>query len=164
MFSKWCQVVAAIMVAGLGSVSASADADFIKAFKACKAEADSVARLACFDRLEVGDVRRSAVAVQKSAEDEFGAEDLDSRHKANVATRAETMTAKILEAGTTRSGKSFFILENGQMWRQIKADTSKFRLPKNFKSITVTIERKSLGAHVLRITGKSRKVKVRRIR
>lgn len=154
---------AALLFAG-GSYTATADSAFLTAFTACKKVEDSVERLACFDALEVKKQAASNTLNQDAREDDFGSEDIKERRELKEQQRAGSITVGLLEAGTSRTGKYFFVLSNGQVWRQLRADTSRFKVPKNLEGVEVSIERRSLGAHVLKIVGKSRSLKVQRIR
>lgn len=156
------------------SAASAADDDFLAAFKACRKIEDDAARLACFDGLDAKQAKAPAVAAapapkkltKEEKEDAFGASTIITKRKAEAKAEEDEelkeLTMALVETGKTRSGKYFFLLENGQMWRQIKADTTRLPLPKKLEGVTVTIKRKRLGSHSLTLKGRS--VRVKRIR
>ena len=164
----------ALLLSPLATAPVAADDDFLTAFKACQKIENDASRLACFDGLDTRQARVPAVATaptpkkltQEEKEDAFGASTIITKRKAEAKAEEDEelneLTMALVETGKTRSGKYFFLLENGQMWRQIKADTTRLPLPKKLDGVTVTIKRKKLGSH--RLTLKGRSVRVKRIR
>lgn len=69
-----------------------------------------------------------------------------------------SVSSGLLEAGKNRTGQYFFILENGQVWRQLPSDSTRVYIPKKLDGVTVTIKRKSLGSHILTLKGRSMRV------
>ena len=151
------------------TMATEADDNPITAFNACKKIIDREERLQCFDGLDFTKFEKQlhgskSAGRQRSADNDFGAGDLAKSKKKSTEDAPRTLTAGLLEVGKTRSGKYLFVLANGQMWRQIQADTSRLLIPKKLDGIKVVIQRRSLGSHTLKLEGKPRSVKVKRIR
>jgi len=140
-------------------------------------------RLACFDQLvgalttrEIAD----ASAIEDKAEDEtpppvvltaeerFGVGDLrksDDDKKREEKEKIKSLTASVVDIARNGYGKYVVILENGQVWRQLKADSGKLRVPKSgAEGMRVEIKRRSLGAHALYLAGENRGIRVERIK
>ena len=75
----------------------------------------------------------------------------------------QSITATASEFARTPRGKALFVLDNGQVWRQLDSDVSTVLDPpaRGFK---VTIERGAFGSYNLTIEGRSGLVKVARVR
>lgn len=163
MFLKRCHTGLLTGLLMIGAPAVAADVDFIEAFRACKAVDTNSERLACFDKLKPGTAQAKTISKADKIDD-FGSEDMKSRGRLAKENRLDHITTKLLDAGKTSSGKYFFVLANGQVWRQLRADTSRFYLPRKTSGAEVLIKRKSFGAHSLKIAGKGRTIKVKRIR
>ena len=72
--------------------------------------------------------------------------------------------ATVLEFGRTRRGKGLFILDNGQVWRQLDGDTAEVRDPPPDTTWKVTIENGVLGSYNLVIEGRNQIIKVSRLK
>jgi hypothetical protein len=72
--------------------------------------------------------------------------------------------ATVLEFGRTRRYRALFVLDNGQVWRQLDGDTAEVRDPPLDAVLKVTIERGALGSYNLIIDGKNEIIKVSRIK
>jgi|SRR5215831_3374156 len=73
--------------------------------------------------------------------------------------------ATVLEfARTGRRYRALFVLDNGQVWRQLDGDTAEVRDPPVDTTIKVTIERGALGSYNLMIDGRNGIIKVSRIK
>ena len=75
----------------------------------------------------------------------------------------QSITATASEFARTPRGKALFVLDNGQVWRQLDSDGSAVLDPpaRGFK---VTIERGAFGSYNLTIEGRGGLVKVTRLR
>jgi hypothetical protein len=75
----------------------------------------------------------------------------------------QSIAATVSEFAKTPRGKALFVLDNGQVWRQLDSDGSSVLDPpaRGFK---VTIERGAFGSYNLTIEGRSGLVKVARVR
>jgi len=74
------------------------------------------------------------------------------------------ITAAVIEFATTPRGKAIFILDNGQVWRQLDADSTVVLDPAPGATMKVTIERGALGSYNLTIEGRRSLIKVSRLK
>jgi hypothetical protein len=74
------------------------------------------------------------------------------------------ISASVIELARNAYGRSIFILDNGQVWKQIDGDQSDVAAPKEGEPMKVTIEKAILGSYSLSIDGRRGIVKVRRIK
>jgi len=74
------------------------------------------------------------------------------------------VASPVLEFARTPRGKAVFILENGQVWRQIDSDTTVVPDPDRGNAMKVKIERGFLGSYNLSIDGRNILVKVNRLK
>jgi hypothetical protein len=151
----------------------------------CKNIDDDSDRLACFDGLVSGFDSPAAVAAASNAEavpsesqtvapepvltavESFGAGDLvATQEKAGEERKKiKSLTASVIDIARNKRGQYIIILDNGQIWRQIRADTNKLRVPSaGAEGMSVVIKRKSLGAHALYLNGENRSIRVERIK
>jgi len=165
--------LAAITVTIAMSASGGAVAQGLTpALAACRGIVDDAGRLACFDSVASGleadaTVAASAVAQAPalSAQDLFGSEDLAStKERKKRENRKAVLSAGVIDIARNKRGKYVVILDNGQVWRQINADTDKLRVPKNATGLGVEIKRKALGAHLLKLDNGNRSIRVERIK
>jgi len=74
------------------------------------------------------------------------------------------ISAGVIELARSAHGRAIFILDNGQVWKQIDGDETRVpQLPES-KPIRVTIEKALLGSYALTVEGRSFMVKVRRLK
>jgi hypothetical protein len=145
----------------------------------CAEVTDSADRLKCFDRAATLAKTALTPSSQATAEtrsflDWFGF----SKPPTPPQTPAEYgktapppnpegitgITANVLEYAKTSRGLSVFILENGQIWRQLEGDTSVVRDPVPGAPMKVTIENGFLGSYNLTIEGRNGLIKVTRLK
>lgn len=146
--------------------------DLGRALIECRDISDDSNRLACFDNLANGlesgaQVVAEAPAPVLSPEEQFGVEDLaETKEKKKKESGAlKSLTAPVVDIGRNGRGKYVVILENGQIWRQLSADTGRLRIPSSgAEGLSVEIKRRSLGAHSLYLNGENRGIKVERIK
>ena len=115
----------------------------------CSAIADAAERLRCFDR-----AAPAAKEAQAPKAADFGKPTPLPREVAQVV-------ATVRELSRTVRGQAIFILDNGQVWRQIDGDAAAVR-----DSVTgskATIQRGFLDSFDLVIEGRNGLIKVRRI-
>ena len=74
------------------------------------------------------------------------------------------ITATVLEFAKTLRGKSVFILDNGQVWRQLDADGTEVWDPAPDTKMKVTIETGAMGSYNLTIQGRNASIKVSRLK
>ena len=74
------------------------------------------------------------------------------------------ITSTVIEFATTPRGKALFVLENGQVWRQLDADDTRVLPPDPGKPMKVTIEIGFMESYNLLIEGRNALIKVRRLK
>ena len=162
------------MISATAPAAVASEGSLLEAIRACGSIRTDAERLTCFDAISASEIARSSANAEAAAahnptlqekKDAFGAQAIIAREKSHARAQGDDdselneVTYKLLEAGTNRAGKLFFIMENGQVWRQLPADTGKVRIPRKLDDVEVTIKRKMLGSHMLIIKGRSIKVK-----
>lgn len=116
-------------------------------------EAELARREAELEERRRAEEARAAEEETRSAEDEFGAGEDEEQ--------LERFTSKVVDHGTTPTGKVWVELENGQKWRQKDSIRVRFRSSQeNF----VTIRRGLLGSFLMRVNDKGRSIRVHRVR
>ena len=74
------------------------------------------------------------------------------------------ITSNVLEFAKNAFGRSLFILENGQVWKQIDGDMTEVKDPRSGETMQVTIETAMFGSYNLHVKGQNGFVKVRRVK
>jgi hypothetical protein len=74
------------------------------------------------------------------------------------------ISGSVLEFARNAYGRAIFILDNGQVWKQIDGDQHEVAAPKEGEPMKVTIEKAIMGSFSLSIDGRRGIVKVRRIK
>lgn len=74
------------------------------------------------------------------------------------------ISSNVVELARNAYGRSIFILDNGQVWKQIDGDTTEVRDPSKGETMKVTIEKSLFGSFSLAIEGRRGIVKVRRVK
>lgn len=148
---------------------------------ACRDIADDSERLECFDQAvagidesalaSIGALKEDEIAAAEPAlspEERFGREDLQEakeERRKDEKKELKSLAAKVVEIAQNRRGKYVVVLDNGQVWRQLKADTNSLLIPSSDdEEISVEIKRRFLGAHVLSLVGDNRSIRVERIK
>lgn len=138
---------------------------------ACRGLADAAARLECFDRetaaLEANTAARSAASPRPvralDPKQQFGLpEQTVAKQEVAAGTRAAETAAievHISQVSQTANGRGIFTLDNGQVWRQVVADSEVLAR----QGDVVTISRGVLGSYWLQTKSK-RGCKVTRVR
>lgn len=168
-----------------GAAAGAAAQDLNSRLIECRSIADGAERLDCFDAAVAGleastpsDSRAAAAGDAKqtelaaaptlSPEERFGQEDLPKTKEEIQKEKKEkpdSLTASVVDIAKNRRDKYVVILENGQVWRQLNADTASLLLPSSDdEEIRVTIRRRFLGAHTLSLEGDNRSIRVERIK
>jgi len=169
------------LLAALAAPAAHADAsrDALAAIAKCADIADATERLKCFDAAMPG-VKNALAAPASEAPSKSLLEWFGFSRPPATATKAEdfgkpppeprpgeeidAITSTVLEFAKTPRGKAVFILENGQVWRQIDSDTTPVPDPERGTRMAVKIERGFLGSYNLTIGGRNILVKVNRLK
>ena len=141
------------LLCGIGTGAAAQD--FGGALLKCTGIADTSQRLACYDAL--------ARAPELPAK-QFGAEQLPRESNPAPAPEDNSITGTVTELSLTPFGRFVVTLDNGQIWRQLDADTARFVPPGNLAQASVTISRGALGSYNLQFAGQNGLYKVRRLK
>ena len=145
----------------------------------CADVTDGVDRLKCYDRAAA--MAKSALAAapkvaaeKKSWLDWFGFSKPPSPPQtteefgkgAPPAPQGEVtqVTSNVLEFAKTSRGEAVFILENGQIWRQLSGDSTNVKDPPPGTTMRVTIENGVFGSYNLIVEGRNTMVKVTRLK
>lgn len=145
----------------------------------CADIADAAERLRCFDaaaaRVKSALAAPAPEAPSKGLLDWFGfsrppepvtkPEDFGkATPEPPAAQEISEISSPVLEFARTPRGKAVFILDNGQVWRQIDSDTAVVPDPERGSRMTVKVERGFLGSYNLTIAGRNILVKVNRLK
>jgi len=164
-----------VLVAGPAHADTAQDA--LSEIAKCADIADSSERLKCFDAAVPR--AKSALAEQQAKEkrgilDWFGfsrprkpvtkPEEFGKPQPPSPPGEITQITSNVLEFATTPRGKAVFILENGQVWRQLDSDDSRVLEPLPGKPMKVTIDIGFLESYNLTIDGRKGLIKVRRLK
>jgi hypothetical protein len=174
--------VACTAVAAAGSARADETRDALADFVKCADVADTAKRLACFDAAAARGKAALAAPVpappvqsaqppkEKSWLERFGfskptpvtkPEDFGKPAPEPEVTQ---ISDTVLEFAKTARGKAVFILENGQVWRQIDGDATDVWAPAPGTKMKVTIEIGAFGSYNLVIEGRKSLIKVNRLK
>jgi type VI secretion system VasI family protein len=74
------------------------------------------------------------------------------------------ISAGVIEMAKNAYGRALFVLDNGQVWKQIDGDQSNVDEPKSGQQLKVTIEKALFGSYALTVEGRRGIVKVRRVK
>ena len=167
----------ALLVAGPARADATRDA--LTEIAKCADIADSAARLECFDAAVSHAKGALAAPAQKAPEKSF-LERFGFGGPSKPVTKAEDfgkpapepgpggeiteIKASVIEFAKNRYGKAIFILDNGQVWRQIDGDRMEVRDPDQGTTMRGTIETGALGSYNLTIEGRKAWIKVSRLK
>jgi hypothetical protein len=153
--------------------------DALAAFVRCAEIADPAKRLECFDAATARG--KSALATpppqvaqpprEKSLLDWFGfsrpapvTKPEDFGKPAPHPDEITQVSDNVLEFAKTARGKAIFVLDNGQVWRQIDGDTTNVLAPAPGSRMRVTIEVGFMGSYNLTIEGRNNLIKVNRLK
>jgi hypothetical protein len=166
----------------LAAAPALADSvrDALAEIAKCADIADPSARLKCYDTLAARIKTAIAAEAQQAKEDEKASEQAFGKPRPDkpvvktedfgkppqpVETPKEIteITAVVREFAKNPRGKAIFILDNGQVWRQLDADSTNVLEPSSGTPMKVTIELGLFGSYNLTIAGRNGLVKVTRL-
>lgn len=172
--------IALTFISAFVATPACADAtrDALTEIAKCADISDSSARLKCFDAAVPS--ARSALATAAQPEKDKGGilEWFGFSRPQKPATKAEDfgkprpsrpdeitqITASVLEFARTARGRAVFILDNGQVWRQLDGDDTVVLEPQPGKAMKVTIAIGLLGNYNLTVEGRNAFVRVLRLK
>jgi hypothetical protein len=81
-----------------------------------------------------------------------------------TAQEVNKISATVVEFAKNPYGRSIFILDNGQVWKQIDGDQTEVRDPSRGETLKVAIETGMFGSYSLTVEGRNGIVKVRRVK
>lgn len=155
---------------------ADATRDVLEEIAKCADVADSAERLKCYDAAAPR-ARSALTAPAPQAREKSLLEWFGLSRPAKPAQKPEEfgkpapepeglneITATVVEFAKTARGKAIFILDNGQIWRQLDADGTEVAFLPEGKATKVTIETGFLGSYNLTIEGRNGLIKVSRIK
>lgn len=159
-----------------GPVLADATRDALSEMAKCADIADGVERLKCFDAAVPR--AKSALATPETPAKSgflewFGfsrpqpqtkPEDFGKPAPEPAPGEINEISANVLEFAKTARGKALFVLENGQVWRQLDSDGTVVLDPPQGKTMKVVIERGMIGSYNLMIDGRNGLIKVFRLK
>jgi hypothetical protein len=168
------RILAFISVFVAGAAHADSAADASAEIARCAGIADAAARLKCFDAAAPRASGAPAAQPAREAPDRDGfgfsppqtvtrEEDFGKPPPPPEITR---ITATVLELARTVRGRSIFILDNGQVWRQLDGDDTDVQDPEPGKTMKVAIEMglRLLGNYNLWIEGRNALIRVHRVK
>ena len=170
-------LLAAWAVFAAAPACADAVRDALIEMAKCADLADAAERLKCFDA--AAPRARSALAAppEKPKEETVTVENFGLPRPEKAPTKVEEfgkpppepkgiteISSPVLEFAKTPYGKAVFILENGQVWRQLDADSSNVLEPRAGTKMKVTIEVGVFGSYNLSVEGRNGIVKVTRLK
>ena len=176
------RIPALAFVAAFAANYAHADAarEVLLEIAKCADIADSAERLKCFDAavpraksalaLPPAEVKERAGSVEafglpQSDKPVTKAEDFGKPPVPVDEPKPITeITAGILEFAKTPRGKALFVLDNGQVWKQLDADGTDVLAPPSGVATKVTIEIGVFGSYNLTIEGRNGLLKVSRLK
>jgi hypothetical protein len=176
-----------ILLATLAAASLTAPAradpasDVLAEVAKCADVTEASERLKCFDAVAVhaksvlaAPARAPEAPASKSLLDWFGfsrsdkpatkPEDFGKPPQPAAPVELKEIAATVIEFAKTARGKAIFILDNGQVWRQLDGDGTELPYAVPGKSMKVTIETGFLGSYNLTIEGRNGLIKVTRLK
>jgi hypothetical protein len=173
-------IPALALAAMLAPTLAHADAahDALIEFAKCANIADATARLKCFDAAVPAARNALGSAAEKAKEQASSVEQFGFARPPKPVLKPEDfgkppmppeepkeiteITSTALEFAKTPYGRMLLVLDNGQVWRQLDADSTEVR--DVARGTKITIERGFLGSYNLTIEGRNGLIKVTRLK
>jgi len=184
-FASFCVLVYCL----LSGAAFAQSQQVIENLISCKGIADDNTRLRCLDNVledlnvisppaqslsnvideasvneKVEEVAVLGEADEQQKVEAFGQEDIAIKQRKNNKERPKILEASLIELAKNKNGKYVMILDNGQVWRQLKSDTSRLSLGRNEGNVPVTIKRRALGGYAFSLARDKRSVKVERLK
>lgn len=170
-------ILASMLLFAAGAAHADPTQEALQEVVRCAGIPDPGERLKCFDA--AAPRAKSALAGEEAKEkrgilDWFGfsrprkpvTKPEEFGKPAPVAPGGEInqITATVIEFALTPRGKALWVLDNGQVWRQLDADDTRVLEPDPGKPMKVTIEIGFMESYNLLIEGRRGLIKVRRLK
>ena len=141
-----------LIIAAATAAHADTASDTLREISRCSGIVEASERLRCYDMA----ASRAKQALAPNPQD-FG------RAAPPPPAEVAEITAVVREFSKTARGRAVFVLDNGQIWRQLDGDTTVVYEPDPGKALNVTISHGMFGSYNLTIAGRNGVVKVRRI-
>jgi hypothetical protein len=162
-----------------GQVHADAAQDALTEFAKCAGISDPAQRLKCYD--DATRAKNAPAAPPQQGKpagtpvETFGlpppppppvtkVEEFGKPAPPPLPPEITQITSNVVEFGKTPYGKVIFTLANGQVWRQLDADSSDVLVPAVGSVMKVTIERGFFNSYNLIIDGRNGLIKVTRLK
>ncbi len=189
--SRYCEyhmrIIWLVTVSALGIIPAYASpaGDALTAVAKCSEIAATAERLQCFDAAAVSAKSVLAAAQQPAAQESEGGllswfglepevkpitkpEDFGTSPAISVKVEGPPeiteISATVIEYAKNAHGKTLFILDNGQVWKQVDGDSTDLYRRASDPDMKITIEKAIMGSYSLRIDGRTGIIKVRRVK
>ena len=165
------RVLALFSIFVAGAVHADSAGDALTEIAKCAGIADSAARLKCFDAAAPG--ANGAPAAHQAREAPGpppAATSVGDFGKPPPPPKITQITATVLELARTARGRAIFVLDNGQVWRQLDHDDANVQDPWPGKTMKVAIEMSYVQSLVggysykLTIEGRNALIRVYRVK
>ena len=162
-----------------GPAMADAARDALAEMAKCADVTDAAERLKCFDAAVPRAKNALAVPTPETAPTKSGflewfgfsrpqpvtkSEDFGKPPPESLPGEINEITDDVLEFAKTPRGKAVFILQNGQVWRQLDSDGTVVLDPAQGATMKVKVERGALGSYNLTIAGRNGLIKVVRLK
>ena len=171
-------ILASILAVSVGHARADVARDALAEIVKCADVAEPSKRLACFDAATArakGALAAPAPTVREmgGGAEEFGfsksqpvlkADDFGKTAPEPGPKEITQISATVVELAKTLRGRAIFILDNGQVWRQLDADATELPYPAAGTTMKVTIEKGWVGSYNLTIAGRNGLIKVFRMK
>lgn len=105
--------------------------------------------------------------VPNTPEVELGAEQVAARNRSdqNTSQAPEAQSFEVASTRTVPYQKLEVTLKNGQVWRQIKGDTQRIRVPRKYRdNLTAEISNGAVSGYKMRLVEMKRTIRVQRIK
>lgn len=169
-------VLALIPVFWAGQARADVAQDALADIFKCAELSDATKRLECYDSTTS---RAKAALATQPAKDKGTTVETFGLPKSQPVLRTEDfgkaapepgpkeitqISATVQEFAKTQRGRAIFILDNGQVWRQLDSDGTELPYPPAGSTMKVTIETGLIGSYNLTIAGRNGLIKVFRLK
>lgn len=191
MFKKLFATAVVACAAAAPALAASPVEKAIDAAMACRTMSDNAQRLACFDAAMGGietakaeettrfaekkaakekkkkddfGLRGNDVLVMDNTPENFGGEAVPEIRAAQEEKRLKAITATATSIKVNSLKQATLTLDNGQVWKQLEADTESLPRQADGKSYAVTIKRATMGNYMATIEELHRTIRVTRVK
>jgi hypothetical protein len=144
-------LIVSLWIIGIGAARADLASDALDQISKCTSISDPEQRLQCFDRF----APRAKAALEPKPAD-FG-------NPVSPRQEVDQIVATVKDLSKTVRGRALFVLDNGQVWRQLDSDDANVLDPAPGSVLKVTIARGVLGNYTLTMEGRNGLIRVRRV-